>query len=207
MCFAPAGDTVKEVAGQQNGSVNYQSAIGCVRNHIQPMTHYTHVYTGDGKGKTTSAVGLALRAAAAGLRVYFGQFIKPGDSSEIDYFDKYCPTITVAGFGRGVFVFSPPDPEDIRRARRGLDCLRQAIQSGDYDLVVADEANSAVEAKLFPVEELLTLIDLANGQVELVFTGRHARPELIERADLVTEMRCIKHYFGSGTPARKGIEE
>lgn len=168
---------------------------------------HTHVYTGDGKGKTTAAVGLALRAAAAGWRVYFGQFIKPGTSSEINYFGENCPNVTVAGFGRGGFIFSPPKPEDIEAATGGLEQIRQAIQSGDYDLVIADEANSAVHAELFLVEELLQLIELARGQVELVFTGRNARPELIDRADLVTEMRCVKHYFNEGTIAREGIEE
>ena len=171
------------------------------------MTRHTHVYTGEGKGKTTAATGLALRAAAAGLRVYFGQFMKPGTSSEITCFAENFPTVTVAGFGRDGFIFSSPEPEDIQAAENGLEQIRQAIQSGDYDLVIADEANTAVGAGLFGVEALLRLIDAADGQVELVFTGRNARPELIERADLVTEMRCVKHYFTTGTPARKGIEE
>ncbi|MDT8390902.1 MAG: cob(I)yrinic acid a,c-diamide adenosyltransferase [Lentisphaeria bacterium] len=168
---------------------------------------HTHVYTGDGKGKTTAAVGLALRAAAAGWRVFFGQFIKPGTSAEITYFAEHCPAVTVAAFGREGFIFPPPKSEDVTAAEDGLERLRQAIQSGDYDLVIADEANSAVHAGLFGVEALLRLIDMADGRVELVFTGRNARPELIERADLVTDMRCVKHYFHDGTAARPGIEE
>jgi cob(I)alamin adenosyltransferase len=170
-------------------------AIGCVQ-----------VYTGDGKGKTTAAVGLAVRAAAAGLRVFFGQFIKAGDSSEIQFLKQLCPNVTLEAFGRGRFIRGQPAPEDIALAREGLQKLRAALQSGRYDLVVADEANGAVAAGLFPVAELLALLDLRPPNVELVTTGRNAPPALVERADLVTEMKCVKHCFQAGIPARRGIE-
>jgi cob(I)alamin adenosyltransferase len=168
---------------------------------------YIQVYTGEGKGKTTAAVGLALRAAAAGLRVFIGQFIKAGGSGEIALLQQRCPEIAVEAFGRGRFIRGKPAPEDVEAARRGLSRLREAVSSGAYDLVVADEANGAVHAGLFPVAALLELADARRPEVELVFTGRDAHPDLVARADLVTDMRKIKHYFDAGVPARKGIEQ
>lgn len=164
------------------------------------------VYTGDGKGKTTAAVGLAVRACGAGLRVFFGQFIKGGDSSELEFFRMRCPEVHCEHFGRGRFVRGKPAAEDLGLARLGLDRLRAAVASGSYDLVIADEANGAVKAGLFAVGELLSLIPARAAHVELVFTGRDAHPDLVAMADLVTEMRCVKHYFGQGIAARKGIE-
>lgn len=170
------------------------------------MQGYVQVYTGDGKGKTTAALGLILRAAGAGLRIYLGQFIKKGRFSEIRTLADRFPDVTIEQYGRGRFVRGAPSPEDIAAAREGLDRLRRAMLDKAYDIVIADEINTAVDIGLFPVADLLMLLEDRPPEVELVLTGRHAPPALIERADLVTDMTCIKHYHAAGTAARPGIE-
>ena len=170
------------------------------------MQGFVQVYTGDGKGKTTAALGLALRAAGAGLRVYFGQFIKNADYSEIKALARFADCITVRQFGRGCFLLTEPAPEDRAAARRALEGLSEALTSGDYDLVIADEANVAVALGLIEANDLVGLIDLRPEQVELVLTGRGAPDAVLARADLVTEMRCVRHYYDRGVLARQGIE-
>ena len=170
------------------------------------MQGFVQVYTGDGKGKTTAALGLALRAAGAGLRVYFGQFIKNADYSEIKALARFADCITVRQFGRGCFLLTEPAPEDRAAARRALDAIGLALVSGDYDLVIADEANVAVALGLIEPDDLVSLIDLRPEQVELVLTGRGAPEAVLARADLVTEMRCVRHYYDRGVLARPGIE-
>ena len=170
------------------------------------MQGFVQVYTGDGKGKTTAALGLALRAAGAGLRVYFGQFIKNADYSEIKALARFADCITVRQFGRGCFLLTEPAPEDRAAARRALDGIGLALTSGDYDLVIADEANVAVALGLIEANDLVSLIDLRPEQVELVLTGRGAPDAVLARADLVTEMRCVRHYYDRGVLARQGIE-
>ena len=170
------------------------------------MQGFVQVYTGDGKGKTTAALGLALRAAGAGLRVYFGQFIKNADYSEIKALARFADCITVRQFGRGCFLLTEPAPEDRAAARRALDAIGLALVSGDYDLVIADEANVAVALGLIEPDDLVALIDQRPEQVELVLTGRGAPDAVLARADLVTEMRCVRHYYDRGVLARKGIE-
>lgn len=170
------------------------------------MKSFVHVYTGDGKGKTTAALGLALRAVGAGLRVYIGQFIKSGDYSEIKALRKYLPSVTVEQYGKGCFIKAEPSEEDIQAAQKGLEKLQTSITGGTYDVVIIDEACCAVTAKLFTVDSLLQLINGRPQNVELVFTGRNACRELIEHADLVTEMKNVKHYLDKGVQARKGIE-
>ena len=170
------------------------------------MQGFVQVYTGDGKGKTTAALGLALRAAGAGLRVYFGQFIKNADYSEIKALARFADCITVRQFGRGCFLLTEPAPEDRAAARRALEGLSEALTSGDYDLVIADEANVAVALGLIEPDDLVSLIDLRPEQVELVLTGRGAPDAVLARADLVTEMRCVRHYYDRGVLARPGIE-
>lgn len=170
------------------------------------MKGYVQIYTGDGKGKTTAALGLALRAIGAGLKVYFGQFIKKGNYSEITMLKRRFPEVTVMQYGCGGFIKGRPSPKDIRAAQKGLSECQKAMLSGHYDLVIADELNSAVSAGLLGVEELLRLIDEKPDHVELVITGRGAHARVIKRADLVTEMKGRKHYFEQGVPARKGIE-
>jgi cob(I)alamin adenosyltransferase len=172
----------------------------------QLETGYVHVYTGDGKGKTTAALGLALRAAGAGLRVLFAQFIKGMRYSELEALERFADRITVQQYGRGCFIHGAPAAEDIRCARRGLDEIGHALGAGDYDVVILDEANVAVQCGLFPVEALLALVAGKAESAELVFTGRYAAAALLERADVVTEMREVKHYYHRGIQARVGIE-
>ena len=170
------------------------------------MQGFVQVYTGDGKGKTTAALGLALRAAGAGLRVYFGQFIKNADYSEIKALARFADCIAVRQFGRGCFLLTEPAPEDRAAARRALDAIGLALVSGDYDLVIADEANVAVALGLNEPDDLVALIDQRPEQAELVLTGRGAPDAVLARADLVTEMRCVRHYYDRGVLARQGIE-
>ena len=171
------------------------------------MKGFVHVYTGDGKGKTTAAFGLALRAAGTGIRVFIGQFVKGRDSGELRAVERLDDLITVRQYGRENFIYDSPGDEDIRQAREGLAEIRRVVTSGAYGLVILDEANVAVSHGLLHVGELLSVIDEKPEQVELVVTGRNAAPELIERADLVTEMRMVKHYFNRGVGGRPGIEK
>ena len=170
------------------------------------MQGFVQVYTGDGKGKTTAALGLALRAVGADLRVYIGQFIKNADYSEIKALERFADCITIEQFGRGCFLLTEPCQADIDAAHQGLVTLSQVLVSGAYDVVIADEANVAVALQLIDENDLLALIDRRPPQVELVLTGRGAPPLVLERADLVTEMRMVKHYYDQGILARKGIE-
>jgi len=167
---------------------------------------YVHVYTGSGKGKTTAALGLALRAAGAGLRVFFAQFLKSGRYSEIAALERFGDRLTLRQYGRGRFVRGKPATEDAEAARTGLGEACEALLSGEYQVVVLDEANVAVALGLFPVDELLEIVACKPEGVELVITGRDADLRLIERADLVTEMRDVKHYYSRGVHARAGIE-
>lgn len=172
-----------------------------------PFKHgYVHVYTGDGKGKTTAALGLALRAAGAGLRVFIAQFIKSERYSEIQALECFRGQIVCHQYGSGCWIKGEPSAEDVRLAHEGLEEVKQIIASQQYQLVILDEATIASWFKLFSVEELLTIIDTKPESLELVLTGRRADPRLIERADLVTEMREVKHYFTRGVLARRGIE-
>lgn len=170
------------------------------------MKGYIQVYTGDGKGKTTAALGLALRAAGAGLRVCIIMFMKGAGSSENTVLKRLTDLITVRHYGRPVFVEGIPEDEDRLLARVGLEDAGRAVNSGEYDMVILDEANMAVYFGLFPVSALLELMDGKPENVELVITGRKADQQVIERADIVTEMCEIKHYYLKGVPARKGIE-
>jgi cob(I)alamin adenosyltransferase len=165
------------------------------------------VYTGDGKGKTSAAFGLALRAIGRGLKVYIIQFIKGGfDYGELYVVDKL-PNITLKAFGRGKFVTQqPPSQEDVRLAEEALQLAEKTIKSGEYDLVILDEINVALNLKLISLEKVLELIKGKPKHVELVLTGRYAPKEIIDAADLVTEMREVKHPFKKGCQAREGIE-
>ncbi len=169
-------------------------------------TGYVQVYTGNGKGKTTAASGLALRAAGAGLRVFIAQFVKGRRYSEIEALERFSDRITVKQYGREYFIWKAPKKEDTEAAWAGLEEVQKVLCSGDYNLVILDEANIATHFGLFSAEDLLALIDLKPPEVELVITGRNVDPRVLERADLVTEMREIKHYYTRGVQARKGIE-
>ena len=170
------------------------------------MRGYVQVYTGNGKGKTTAALGLALRAAGAGLRVFIAQFIKGTACSELEALRRFSDAITVKQFGRGCFVWGRPSRADVDAARKGLSEVRTIVSSGEYQVVILDEANVAAHLGLISVDELLAVIDAKPEDVELVITGRNADPRVIERADLVTEMVEVKHYYSRGVKARKGIE-
>ena len=166
------------------------------------------IYTGNGKGKTTAALGLALRAVGHGLKVLIIQFMKGNtEYGELESAQKLSPCLTIKPFGRKVFV-SETNPEeiDIQLALEGFSLAKTAIENKEFDIVILDEINLAVDYGLIPLSELLQLIDAKPTTVELILTGRNARPEIIEKADLVTEMVERKHYSNKGVSARKGIE-
>lgn len=167
---------------------------------------YVQLFTGDGKGKTTAALGLALRASGRGLRTYIGQFMKGQRYGEMEALRDH-PFITLEQYG---------DPRCIRReevtadhvaqAHEGLERALKAMLSGDFDLVVLDEVNVSIWFGVLTTEEVLAFLDQRPEHVEVVLTGRRAPQALIERADLVTEMREVKHYYQQGVKARLGIE-
>jgi cob(I)alamin adenosyltransferase len=167
---------------------------------------YIHVYTGNGKGKTTAALGLSLRAAGTGKKIFFAQFIKGKSSSEIDAINKFIPNITIKQYGLDCFIVKIPTENDIRAANEGLKEISHILSAGLYDIVVLDEATIAVYYKLFSSQELIKILKTKKDKTEIIITGRYAPPELIEIADLVTEMKEIKHYYSKGINARKGIE-
>ena len=165
------------------------------------------VYTGDGKGKTTCALGLALRAVGQGLKVYMVQFMKGRDTGESRAAARLAPDLTLRSFGRpGMVNLASPAGEDLALAREALDLARQVISAGEHDLVILDEINVALTYRLIPLEEVLKLLRGRPPWVEVVLTGRQAPPEVVALADLVTEMRPLKHYYQAGVPARRGIE-
>jgi cob(I)alamin adenosyltransferase len=165
------------------------------------------VYTGEGKGKTSAAFGSALRALGRGLKVYVVQFIKGG----FDYGELHTLTqlanLKLKAFGRGRFITEkPPQTEDIDLAREALKWSEQIILGGEYDVVILDEVNVALNLKLIDMEDVVRLVKNKPRHVELILTGRYAPQEVIELADLVTEMKEIKHPFSKGVPPRMGIE-
>jgi cob(I)alamin adenosyltransferase len=171
------------------------------------MKGYVQVYTGEGKGKTTAAFGLALRAAGAGLKVFIAQFIKGMEYSELKAIKRFSDLVEVRQYGRGCFIFGKPDPEDVEAAQKGFEELKRIVSSGHYPMIILDEANIATYYKLLSVDNLMELIRLRPEHVELVITGRYADEKIVDRADLVTEMLEIKHYFNQGIEARVGIEK
>jgi cob(I)alamin adenosyltransferase len=166
---------------------------------------YLHVYTGNGKGKTTAALGLSVRAVCAGKRVFFGQFVKGMKYSETKA-TEYLPNFEMEQFGLNCFIENDPTQADIDAAVQGLKRIKEVIDSGDYDLVVLDEVMIAIYFKLFSVEDVIELIKNRPEQMEMVCTGRYAPEVLLDLADLVTEMKEVKHYYQQGVMARKGIE-
>lgn len=165
------------------------------------------VFTGDGKGKTSAAIGAVVRALGQGLRVYISFFMKGAHPSGERNILSQLSNVTMESFGTGEFIERANiKPEDIKQAKRGLAAARKAMLSGNYDLVVLDELNLAIARNLVELDEVLKLIDDKPEGVELIFTGRQANSELIKSADLVTEMLKIKHPYDEGVAARKGIE-
>lgn len=165
------------------------------------------VYSGQGKGKTTAALGMALRAVGHGMKVLMIQFMK-GDP---DYGElqaaRLLPGLEIVQKGRPAFV-KPGEPgaEDLRLAREGLDLGEQALSGGDWDLVILDELNVAIDYGLLTLAEVIRVLDARSEAVNVVITGRGAHPELVKRADMASEVLEIKHHFHAGVEARKGIE-
>ncbi len=170
------------------------------------MKGYIQIYTGDGKGKTTAALGLTLRAYGAGLRVFIGQFIKGMAYSELKALPELKDRVTLKQYGRGCFIRQKPSSEDTAAARQGFDECRAMVMNGDYDIVILDELNIALHFKLVSLDDVIALCKNKPDSVELIITGRCMPDELLEIADLVTEMKELKHYYRSGVTARKGIE-
>ena len=166
------------------------------------------VYTGDGKGKTTCALGLALRAVGQGLKVFMVQFMKGRETGEVKAAAaRLAPEMTLRPFGRpGLVNLRGPAPEDLALVREAWDLARQVIAAGAHDLVILDEINLALTFNLLPREEVFQVLREKPAWVEVVLTGRQAPPELVAMADLVTEMRPVKHYYEAGVKARRGIE-
>jgi cob(I)alamin adenosyltransferase len=166
------------------------------------------VYTGTGKGKTTAALGLAMRAFGHGLKVYIIQFMKGNIRyGEVETARQLSPNVVLKQMGRETFVDrNNPDRIDIELAQKAFQLAKEVIGGGKYDIVVLDEINVAVDYGLISLETLLDLLDSKPAHVELILTGRSAKGEVIERADLVTEMVEVKHYYREGTHSRKGIE-
>ena len=169
---------------------------------------YIQVYTGNGKGKTTASLGLAVRAAGHGLKTVIIQFMKGWiDYGELAGVRMLAPHVEIHQAGRDTFVNrNNPDPEDIRLAVEGWKLASGIISGRKADIVVLDEINCAMYFGLLPVAEVLEAIKGKPDGMELVLTGRGAPPEIIEAADLVTEMREIRHYYAKGVDARVGVE-
>ena len=170
------------------------------------MKAYIHVYTGDGKGKTTAAYGLALRSVGAGMKVFIGQFVKGKPYNENIAISRYLKNIIVKQYGLDCFIVNTPTNDDYRIAKKGFDEISKIIQAGKHDLVILDEVNIALYYKLIDVNQLIEVMKNKPEHVELVLTGRYAPKEIINMADLVTEMKEVKHYYQQGIEARKGIE-
>lgn len=165
---------------------------------------YIHIYTGNGKGKTTAAFGLAIRAALSGKKVFIGQFVKDMKYNETKI-EKYLDNIEIKQLGRGCFIYE--NPEDIdKEIAKGLNECGKLLSSGDYDLIILDEINIALYYKLFEVSDVIEVLNNRSEKTEVVLTGRYAPKELIEMADLVTEMVEVKHYYTQGILSRSGID-
>ena len=175
---------------------------------------YIQVYTGNGKGKTTAALGVALRSIGNGFKVAIGQFVKSPEFqyNEVKAFsllsaaEGFSGEIIIKQFGTGCCIHGEPTGTDKEGAARGLRQVSEWINSGNYNVVILDEINIALWLKLITIEEVIKLLTNKPEHVEIIVTGRHAPKEIIEIADLVTEMKEIKHYYNEGVIARPGIE-
>lgn len=169
---------------------------------------YVQIYTGNGKGKTTAALGIITRAVGNNFKIFFCQFMKGTDYGELHTIKNF-ETVTHERYGRGVFIRKKElvTKEDINLARKGYESLKKSLLSGKYDIVIADEILGTLKFDLITVKEIKYLIENKPENTELILTGRNAPEELIELADLVTEMKEIKHYFKKGVFARIGIEK
>lgn len=165
------------------------------------------VYTGNGKGKTTAALGQALRACGHGLRVVMIQFMKGSNNYGEVMIAPQIPNFEIFQFGLPTFVEKGnPSQEDLRLARMGMDFARKAIREGRYDVVILDEINCAIDYGLVDSSEVIELLRTKPEKVEVILTGRYAPEEILEIADLVTEMKEVKHHYQAGLACREGIE-
>ena len=169
---------------------------------------YIQVYTGNGKGKTTAAIGLAVRALGHGFRVYFAQFMKNFPYGELEILKRFASHLVLKNWGNDAFVFKkqPPSAELVSEMQKGLSQAREAMLGSTYDLVILDEVLVSIYFKLFTIDQVVDFLKVKPANVELVLTGRYCPQEIVELADLVTNMEEIKHYYQRGVSARKGIE-
>lgn len=172
---------------------------------------YLQIYTGDGKGKTTAALGLGLRAVGSGLRVVMFQFLKGMHTGELDsvpLLGGRFQIIRLAESDKFVSELSAAEKEALRaRLAQELDRVREVMENRSCDLLILDEIMAVIKNELLTVEEVCALVDARPPEMEMVLTGRSAPQALIRRADLVTEMTCVKHYLDQGVEARRGIEK
>jgi cob(I)alamin adenosyltransferase len=171
---------------------------------------FIQVYTGNGKGKTTAALGLALRAAGRGMKTYIAQFLKKGEYGELLAVKLYLPElIVIEQFGLPEFHHQENEVSSVEReaAAAGLGAVKKAMFSGDYRIVVLDEINTLLHFKIIAVEPVLQLLAEKPEELEMVLTGRYAPVEILARADLITDMLEIRHYYQKKIPARSGIEK
>lgn len=169
------------------------------------MKGYIHLYTGNGKGKTTAAFGLALRAAGSGMRVFIAQFVKGMHYSELEAVKRF-PEIALKQYGLDCFIVNEPTREDIDAAQKGLQEVTENILNHTADMVILDEICIALHYHLLAEEDVIHLLSRKPEDMEIILTGRYATPGLYDVADLVTEMQEIKHYYQKGIQAREGIE-
>jgi len=166
---------------------------------------HVHVYTGNGKGKTTSAIGLAVRASGAGFKTYIGQFMKEGPYSEVKALNRI-RNIEIEQFGRSCFISKKPTSKDLKYAKMGIRKVLNILSDKKHDIVILDEINTAVHYKLVNLSELISLCEAKPKAKELILTGRYANAKILKLADLVSDIKEIKHYYRKGIKARKGIE-
>lgn len=169
---------------------------------------FVHIYTGNGKGKSTAAIGQAVRAAGFSLKTYIAQFMKEFPYNELNSLKYLNDWIKIEQFGGDEFVYKKelPGKDEVEKAKKGLQTAKEKMLSGEYDLIILDESIVAIYFKLIKTEELIEIISKKSKNVELIFTGRYCPQELIEVADLVTEMKEVKHYYQKGITSRRGIE-
>lgn len=169
---------------------------------------FVQIYTGKGKGKSTAAIGQAVRAAGSGLKTYIAQFMKEYPYSELISLKNLSQWITIEQFGGDDFVYKKelPGKEELDKAEQGLQNAKEKMLSNEYDIIILDEAIVAIYFKLIETNDLIEFIKAKPKNVELILTGRYCPEELIDLADLVTEMKEVKHYYQKAVTSRKGIE-
>lgn len=169
------------------------------------------VYTGNGKGKTTAALGQGLRSCGRGLTVYMVQFLKSGDTGELHSIEKLQPFFKIFRFERERGFFWTLNEQEKRELKedieRGFSFIKETVKNNACDILIIDEMMGVLGNKLLEVGEVVALLESKPETMEIIMTGRNVPQEIIDAADLVTEMREVKHYFNDGVPARVGIEE